>query len=385
MVALDRFFISPEWEERFPLCVAWSLTRVGSDHSPIVLDSGEQGAPRPRYFFFEKQWLKQLDLWGLVKKKWEESVARRPANSYSLDNWHGSLCYLRQALKGWNLQKIGEQKKKKKELLQQPSDIDSLADRMDLSAEQWQSRYEIEAKLESIYNMEEIYWQQRGSARWVLEGDTNSKFFHLYANGRRRKKTIISLDTNQGVVSTQGEIMSHVTEFYKSLFRPGGDCNLKLADKFWADRYIISEEERKTITRPFQEAEVKQMIFDMKIDSSPGPNGFSVHFFKTFWPIIKGDYMAMVQDFHKGALDTKTLNYGVITLVPKIREANNIKQYRPVCLLNIDFKGITKILNNRLSPMAKEVIGDNQTGFIKGRNILEGVLTLHEVIHELKK
>jgi hypothetical protein len=35
--------------------------------------------------------------------------------------------------------------------------------------------------------------------------------------------------------------------------------------------------------------------------------------------------------------------------------------------------------------MAKEVIGDNQTGFIKGRNILEGVLTLHEVIHELKK
>jgi hypothetical protein len=61
---------------------------------------------------------------------------------------------------------------------------------MDLSAEQWRSRYEMENKLEEIYNKEEIYWQQRGNNRWVLEGDNNSKFFHLYANGRRRKKPL---------------------------------------------------------------------------------------------------------------------------------------------------------------------------------------------------
>jgi hypothetical protein len=81
----------------------------------------------------------------------------------------------------------------------------------------------------------------------------------------------------------------------------------------------------------------------------------------------------------------RRLNYGVVTLVPKLKEATNIKQYRPICLLNVDFKGITKILNSRLSLMAKEVIGPNQTGFVKERNILEGVLILHEVIHELKR
>jgi hypothetical protein len=101
--------------------------------------------------------------------------------------------------------------------------------------------------------------------------------------------------------------------------------------------------------------------------------------------MIKGDYLAMVQDFHKGVLDIKKLNYGVITLVSKIKEANNIRQYRPVCLLNVDYKGITKLLPNRLSPIAKEVIGGNQIGFVRGRDILEGVLILHEVIHELKR
>ena len=81
----------------------------------------------------------------------------------------------------------------------------------------------------------------------------------------------------------------------------------------------------------------------------------------------------------------KRLNCGVITLVPKLKKANNIKQYRPICLLNVDYKGIIKVLNNKLSPLAQKVIGENQTGFVKGRNILEGVLVLHEVIHELKQ
>jgi hypothetical protein len=51
----------------------------------------------------------------------------------------------------------------------------------------------------------------------------------------------------------------------------------------------------------------------------------------------------------------------------------------------MDFKGFSKSLNNRLIPLASKVIGANQTGFINGRNILEGVLVLHEVVHEMKR
>jgi hypothetical protein len=91
----------------------------------------------------------------------------------------------------------------------------------------------------------------------------------------------------------------------------------------------------------------------------------------------------MFQDFLEGHLDIKRLNFGVITLVPKVKEANCIKQYRPICLLNIDYKCFTKVLTNRLVSVAQRVVGKNQTDFIKGRNILEGVVVLHEVIHEL--
>ena len=69
--------------------------------------------------------------------------------------------------------------------------------------------------MENIYQMEAIYWQQRGSDLWVLEGDANTQFFHQLANSRHRKNTIVSLETDLGEVSRQEDIMLHVTGFYK--------------------------------------------------------------------------------------------------------------------------------------------------------------------------
>jgi hypothetical protein len=93
----------------------------------------------------------------------------------------------------------------------------------------------------------------------------------------------------------------------------------------------------------------------------------------------------MVQDFNGNKLDLRRLKYGVITLVPKVREANTIKQYIPICLLNVDFKIFSKLLMDRISHLVDKVISESQSAFIKDRNILEGVTTLHEIVYELSR
>ena len=85
-----------------------------------------------------------------------------------------------------------------------------------------------------------------------------------------------------------------------------------------------------------------------------------------------------------GQLDLKRLNFGVITLIPKIKDANSIKQFLTICLMNVSFKIITKMLAVRLGKIANNIINVCQTAFIKGRNILDGVLSLHEILHDLK-
>jgi hypothetical protein len=61
------------------------------------------------------------------------------------------------------------------------------------------------------------------------------------------------------------------------------------------------------------------------------------------------DMMDLFYDFYLGRLDVKRINYGIITLLPKVKNAEKIKQFRPICLLNCMYKWITKCLTIRLS------------------------------------
>jgi hypothetical protein len=70
----------------------------------------------------------------------------------------------------------------------------------------------------------------------------------------------------------------------------------------------------------------------MKENTAPGPDGFGVSFYKHCWDTVKPELMKMINDFYLGKLDIARLNYGVITLVPKIRDANFVKQFGPISL-----------------------------------------------------
>jgi hypothetical protein len=95
--------------------------------------------------------------------------------------------------------------------------------------------------------------------------------------------------------------------------------------------------------------------------------------------------MALFVSFQRGELPLVHLNYGTIILLPKKENAIQIQQYRPICLLNVSFKIFTKVGTNRVTKVAHIVILPTQTAFLPGRNILEGVLVLHETIHELHR
>jgi hypothetical protein len=116
---------------------------------------------------------------------------------------------------------------------------------------------------------------------------------------------------------------------------------------------------------------------------APGPDGFPAEFYQIFWDTIKVDLLALFSSIHAGQLELFHLNFGEIILLPKINQADKIQQYRPICLLNVSFKNFTKVATLRLNNVADHVVRPSQTTFMQGRNILDGVVTLHETVHEL--
>jgi len=71
---------------------------------------------------------------------------------------------------------------------------------------------------------------------------------------------------------------------------------------------------------------------------------------------VRNDILELFQEFWEGELNVSTLNYGIITLLPKVIDAEKIQQYRPICLLNCIYKWITKVLTIRLEPVAEKLI-----------------------------
>jgi hypothetical protein len=145
----------------------------------------------------------------------------------------------------------------------------------------------------------------------------------------------------------------------------------------------VFAEENEALTAMFSEKEVKAVIFQMKHNKSPGPDGIPADFFQALWEVIKGVLMALFKDFHEGKLPLFSLNFGIITLLLKQKEATHIRQFRPICLLNVSFKIFIKVAVKMMTRIAKKIVNPSQTAFIPGRNIMEGVVVLHEMIHEM--
>jgi hypothetical protein len=84
---------------------------------------------------------------------------------------------------------------------------------------------------------------------------------------------------------------------------------MRLGKNFWPADLNLGESDKVQLIRPFSLEEIKEVVMDMKEKSAPGPNEFSVSFFRKFWDLIKGDMMKMFQDLWNHQLDLKKIKF----------------------------------------------------------------------------
>lgn len=99
--------------------------------------------------------------------------------------------------------------------------------------------------MQQILLEEELYWQRRGGEKWILEGDSNTSFFHKCANGRRRKMNMSSLENGGQIIVDPNDLRVHVTEFYKNLFGRAETADIHLENDMWDTTSQISPKENE--------------------------------------------------------------------------------------------------------------------------------------------
>ncbi|KAE8813355.1 Signal recognition particle 54 kDa protein, chloroplastic [Hordeum vulgare] len=176
----------------------------------------------------------------------------------------------------------------------------------------------------------------------------------------------------------------HMDGFYKELFAARTRSGIALAYSILDRGQRVTAVENRALLTPFEEEEVPTIIKGMNPYSAPGREGLSVRFSQTFWHSIKGEIVALFHEFEQGVSNLSRLNFGIIFLTPKVPGASDIRQFRPITVINVIFRILAKGYTSRAALLAPRITHPNQKAFVKGHLILDGILVLHEVIHEIK-
>ena len=140
------------------------------------------------------------------------------------------------------------------------------------------------------------------------------------------------------------------------------------------------------MNRPFTLQDFTDALKGMSKHKAPGTDGFPAEFYKTFWKDLKHFFYRMaLESYDNGALPN-SLKEGILSLIPKpLKPRDEVNSYRPITLLNSSYKIISSAIANRIKKVLPDVIGPEQSGFIKNRFIGDNTRLTYDLIQFLKK
>lgn len=375
LVRLDRVFCNPAWDMMFDHHTLNALSSSMSDHCPLFLSN--LGGPRkPKTFKFENFWTGMPGFKEVVAAAWAEpSTHTQPVHVLN-----HKLRITGRRLSTWSKGLFSNAKLQLTLGLEIILQLDMAQDVRLLSPAERELRRRLKKKVLALAVLERSRKRQSSRVTKLREGDACTKYFHLRANGRRRRNLISLIATNTGIASTHAAKEQVIFDHFKSFM---GRPEARVLDFNW-DALGITPRNLAHLGNPFSTEEIKMAIRLMPQDKAPGPDGFTGAFFNSCWSIISEDLMRVVHAFTSGqAHNFHMLNSSMVTLIPKKNGAARMGDYRPISLIHGVAKIITKGLALRLRPEMDSLVSSCQSAFIKTRTIHDNFMYVRGVSRKL--
>eukprot|EP00253_Pinus_taeda_P018686 PITA_18686 len=245
----------------------------------------------------------------------------------------------------------------------------------------------IHNQLEERRKQEEIYWRKKSRVRWLKEGERNTKFFHRTTVQRRMHNNIPFIQNEEGVkVEEHEKIEEILPNHFQQVHQEQAVDRQRAIGKITSNiPKLVTEEHNELLMHPIQTQEVDEEMAQLKEGKAPGPDGFTTTFFHVFWDLIKVEVCQVVEESRALRWLLPSLNSTFITLIPKEENSITPHKFRPIALCNVLYKVISKVIANRLKPLLPMLISPEQSGYAEGRQIMDGIILTHEIIHLLKQ
>jgi hypothetical protein len=123
--------------------------------------------------------------------------------------------------------------------------------------------------------------------------------------------------------------------------------------------------------RPVTLYECKQAIQRLGLAKAAGPDGLPAEFYRSFEEVVIKDLHNTLQEAHTLGVLPRSMREGDIVLLYKKGDSRDPRNYRPITLLQVDYKILAKILVARMKKVVNNFVSKEQLGFVPKRLIGE--------------
>ncbi|KAL9967304.1 hypothetical protein ACROYT_G025504 [Oculina patagonica] len=362
-----------------------------TDHSMITLSLGVTENPRgPGLWKLNTSFLGDVDFTHRVK-----TVISQTCEDYKDDNnvddallWEMIKLKVREASIFYGKEKAISRRKEEDDLHAKVAYLEKKVEEPippQLKEELSQQLSEAKESLEKIYEYKTKGSILRSKTRWYNEGEKNSSYFFNLEKRHFKRKVLCQLrQADNTTLTSDHDILQECVNFYSDLYSSRTIQNNKEdLDFFPRDNSVRLDEDCKDSCEGLLSAnECLSALKTMESNKSPGSDGFPAEFYKFFWNDISTLFVNAINwSFQKGLLSV-TQRQGIVSLLPK-KDKNPIllKNWRPITLLNCDYKIAAKAIGNRIKRVLPKIIDNDQSGFLKGRSIAENILLIDGIIN----
>ena len=221
------------------------------------------------------------------------------------------------------------------------------------------------------------------------QNEKSSKFF-LNLEKKRGENNMVKklVGKNAAEITDHNEILKEIYDFYSSLFsrkidKTMSDCQIFL-DSLQIP--VISDQHKQACEKDIAVEDLWNSLSSMSGGKSPGNDGLTIEFYKFFWADIKDIFFASVCHSRTvGELSTSQRQAIIKLLEKRDKDKRFIENWRPISLLNVDTKIISKSLASRFLPVLPTIISSDQTAYVKGRFIGESIRLISDILDTSKK
>lgn len=380
---LDYIFI--------PDCLSTSVSSLNIIHEPLSdhcrLEMGvNSSAPRrgPGYWRFNNYWLTDNDFTEEMRVRIQNAMEDDMTNPNT--RWEWVKYKIREFSIAYTIRRSREQK----------TWIAQAEKRLLLLTENEEPAPEVVLEISSLKReLAEVEKHKanralfKSKANWMQLGERPTAFFLGLEKRQYKDKTITSIKDDDGRIrTTNDDILEYERKYFSSIYKEDPAALGPLEDLDVLKEHIpqVSPAHRQMNDLPFSHRDFLFALKQLNKNKTPGSDGITPEFYLHFWEELHQLFFdSIMYSMEQGSL-TEEQRSGVITLIPKkSQDRLYLKNWRPITLLNSDFKIFSKALANRIQSCIKDVVHTDQTGFIRGRSIATNLTSIQTVIDQVQE